>query len=382
MISLKKLLQYPLLLVFGLFILGFSLADTITPPKDYSELENRYLQQRPQLTLRSVMDSSKTGFAQTYETFINDQFVLRDQWIDLKSKSETALLKIENNNIAYGKDGYLFEKYTTLNEERLDRNAGYVQSFAQQLDVPLTVGIVPNSYEILEDKWPLGFHNLDQESYIQEIYQQLSSTAANTLDLFTPLKEHQEEYIYYRTDHHWTTYGAYLGYSAYVRSLGMEPVDLNTLTGHEVSDFYGTYFSKCKKVGTPSDTITYYDIPITSMEYDGKTVDSLYQLDQFQKRDKYAAFLYGNNGVTTIRSENNQNHVDGQTSKVLVIKDSYSNSMVPFLTYQFDEVVVVDLRYLPTGLTQLIEEGDFDQVLLLYNFSSFESDTNLDRLLY
>ncbi len=377
----KKIFHYPLVLLFGLFILGFTLADFITPPQEYSELENRYLQQRPALTLRSLLDSSSTGFAQSYETFISDQFVLRDQWIDLKSKSETALLKIENNNIAYGKDGYLFEKYNTLNQERLDRNVGYVQSFAQGLDIPLTVGIAPNSYAILEDKWPVGFQNLDEKAYIQKIYQQLSATSAQTLDLVAPLQAHNQDYIYYRTDHHWTTYGAYLGYSAYVQSLGMEPVDLSTLTAHQVQDFYGTYFSRCKKTNTPADTITYYDIPITSMEFNGKTVNSLYQYEQFDKRDKYAAFLYGNNGVTTIRSNNNLNHVEGETSRVLVIKDSFSNCMVPFLTYQFDEVVVVDLRYLPAGLNELIQTGDFDQVLLLYCFSSFESDTNLSRLL-
>ena len=301
--------------------------------------------------------------------------------LSVKSKSETALLKIENNNIAYGKDGYLFEKYNTLNQERLDRNVGYVQSFAQGLDIPLTVGIAPNSYAILEDKWPVGFQNLDEKAYIQKIYQQLSATSAQTLDLVAPLQAHNQDYIYYRTDHHWTTYGAYLGYSAYVQSLGMEPVDLSTLTAHQVQDFYGTYFSRCKKTNTPADTITYYDIPITSMEFNGKTVNSLYQYEQFDKRDKYAAFLYGNNGVTTIRSNNNLNHVEGETSRVLVIKDSFSNCMVPFLTYQFDEVVVVDLRYLPAGLNELIQTGDFDQVLLLYCFSSFESDTNLSRLL-
>ena len=377
----KKIFHYPLVLLFGLFILGFTLADFITPPQEYSELENRYLQQRPALTLRSLLDSSSTGFAQSYETFISDQFVLRDQWIDLKSKSETALLKIENNNIAYGKDGYLFEKYNTLNQERLDRNVGYVQSFAQGLDVPLTVGIAPNSYAILEDKWPVGFQNLDEKAYIQKIYQQLSATSAQTLDLVAPLQAHNQDYIYYCTDHHLTTYGAYLGYSAYVQSLGMEPVDLSTLTAHQVQDFYGTYFSRCKKTNTPADTITYYDIPITSMEFNGKTVNSLYQYEQFDKRDKYAAFLYGNNGVTTIRSNNNQHHIEGQTSRILVIKDSFSNCMVPFLTYQFDEVVVVDLRYLPAGLNELIQTGDFDQVLLLYCFSSFESDTNLSRLL-
>ena len=189
----KKIFHYPLVLLFGLFILGFTLADFITPPQEYSELENRYLQQRPALTLRSLLDSSSTGFAQSYETFISDQFVLRDQWIDLKSKSETALLKIENNNIAYGKDGYLFEKYNTLNQERLDRNVGYVQSFAQGLDIPLTVGIAPNSYAILEDKWPVGFQNLDEKAYIQKIYQQLSATSAQTLDLVAPLQAHKKQ---------------------------------------------------------------------------------------------------------------------------------------------------------------------------------------------
>lgn len=366
-----------LVLLFGIFIGVFTVWDLLTPPKNFSEFENRYLKQRPTFSWDGLMDNSYT---QSYESFINDQFVLRNQWIDLKSKAETGLMKIENNGIVYGKDHMLFEKFQAVNEEQLEKNLGFLQEFSAGKD-NLTLAVIPSAYEIYPENLPYGLNQVNQKSEIEGVYTKLGAQM-RTIDLYPTLTEHKDNYIYYRTDHHWTTDGAYLAYVQYCNAKGLEPVSLNTLTRKEVEDFYGTYFNKSKNTSVKPDTLTYFDIPVSNVTIDGVEKEGYLDTAQFEGRDKYAAFLYGNNGLTVLKSKNNQSHQDGKTSRILLIKDSFSNCFAPFLTYNYDEVYIVDLRSFPKGMTELVENTSFDDIFILYNFMNLESDTNLYRLKY
>ncbi|MEA5011037.1 MAG: DHHW family protein [Angelakisella sp.] len=389
--KMKQLKQYPLLIAFGAFILVLFVADMLCFGREYSEMENRFLKQRPKFSVKSLISNEYT---MKYEEFINDQFVGRDQWITIKSVSESVLGKIENNNVAYGKDDYMFEKAPTVDEKTLWNNVGFVQKFLESYPGHVTFGIIPNSYQVLNHKTPVSFPGADQGAYIGEIYSRIG-TSAQTVDLLNAISAHKNEYIYYKTDHHWTTLGAWYGYQAYAQSLGLQYATLEELASylHQVPDFLGTYFSKGKKFDAQKDTITWYDIPVGEVTIDGKTtvmdtdknqipVTGLYDHSKWAVRDKYAAFLYSNNGLTFIPSNNNKNHVDGKVSRVLLIKDSYGNSMAPFLTYSYDEVYVVDLRSLPEKMSELLARVQFDDVLILYNFQSFEMDKNIARLTY
>lgn len=384
--ELKKIKQYPLVVAFTLFVLVFFVANIIEGKREFSDMENRYLQMKPQASWSTVANGK---FMKTYETYINDQFVLRDGWISLKSRVEYAIGKQENNAIVFGKDDYLFEKYDEVSEERLTANTEAVQQFfAQYPDVPATFGIIPNSYMVLSKKLPRGLELLNQYRYISDIYEKLPD-AVNKLNCGEALEAGSEQYIYYRTDHHWTSYGAYLAYAQFVQSRGMQPVALDTLKPTEVPDFYGTYYSKAKLFNAVPDVITWYDIPVADITMDGKRtvedaskneipVTGLYNMQQFEKRDKYAAFLYGNNGVTVVQSMAGAQ----EKERILVIKDSYSNSLVPFLTFHYKELVVVDLRAFGGSVKELMAQYEFDDVLLLYNFENYAQDTNFVRLKY
>lgn len=381
--QLKKILKYPVVLAFFLFIFLFTAVDLVKPDREYSEFENKYLTQRPEFTLASFLNNEWTS---KYETYLNDQFVLRDDWITLKSICESMLLKIENNGIAYGADDYLFEKFTTLAGDSLaqfERNVGYEKTFIDTYGetVPITFTIIPNAYMILPEKLPEGLIQVDQAAYTAPIYEAVGDKA-QVVDFTGALTAHKDEYIFYRTDHHWTTLGAYYAYAAYVESLGMEPVALDSLSGIEVPDFYGTYFSKAKKFDAVADTITYYPIADAGVIIDGQEADGYYDLSKFEVRDKYAAFLRGNNGYTVIKSGVREAPEGQEPSKILVIKDSYANSFVPFLLYNFDEVHVVDLRYSAVSMKELLSTENFDQVLLMYNFMNLVTDTNLYKLGY
>lgn len=388
----KNIIKYPLVLLFAAFIAVFSVTDMFVNRRVFSETENRYLEQKPKFTVKALMDGT---FTTKYETYINDQFVLRDNWISMKSKAEYFIGKQENNSIVYGKDGFMFEKYDRPDDTRIKKNVSDAAVFLEKYSktTPTTFAIIPNSYMIYDNKIPFGLELTNQFEYIDEIYDKVKPTGAMTITLNESLQKHKNNYIFYKTDHHWTTFGAYLAYSDFVTSRGFTPVDYNALKGTEVPNFYGTYFSKTKFFGTKPDIITYLDIPTTSVTIDGKTtledtdksiiqVTGLYNLPQFEKRDKYKAFLYGNNGVTVIKSDNNLSKIDGKTSRILVIKDSYGNSFVPYLTYNYDEVVVVDLRAMPVKMSEFMAENSFDDILFLYNFMNFATDTNIARLKY
>ncbi|MCL2035199.1 MAG: DHHW family protein [Oscillospiraceae bacterium] len=374
----KKWTSYIFLILFASFIFGYSLADCLIPGREYSELENRYLAAMPSFTVSGLFNNTYTL---KIEEHTNDRFLLRDMWITVKSISETALLKIENNNIVYGKDGYMFEKRLTYDSEQLEKNTSSLLSFAEKFPGnSITLIIVPTSDIVLSDKAPRGLRNIDQVPVIEEIYQKAQERGIHTVGLLEPLRRygHKPEIIgvmpFYMTDHHWTALGAYRAYQAYAESLGL-PSEA-PVYNHQVSDFYGTYYSKSKKFNAVPDTIEWFDIPVKSVTINGEPVDGLYDHEKWGQRDKYAAFLHGNNGVTVIDSTGKQ---DDERSKILVFKDSYGNAFAPFLSAYFDEVTVIDLRYF-MEVEKLMNSGDYDEILFLYGFPAFSSETSLVNL--
>ncbi|RGB63789.1 DHHW family protein [Provencibacterium massiliense] len=376
--TLRALREYPWVILFALFILSYTVLDMSFTNKSYSELENRPLKTRPKMSFSTLMSGD---YDEKFDAYINDQFFGRDGWITLKSRTESALLKTENNEIVYGKDGYLFKKYDRIDGEKYQANERYIREFFEKYpQQEITFCVVPNSYEILKDKLPVGLSLVDEAAEIERLYAGLPDnvTAQN---VYSTLWEHRDDYIYYRTDHHWTTYGAYLAVCAYAGERGMTPPPLEAIDSQKVPNFYGTYFSKAKKAGAKADVITYYEVPVRSVTVADEERDGLYDLQKFETRDKYAAFLWGNNNRTVIESDQNLNKVEGKKTRVLLIKDSYGNCFAPFLCYLYDEVVIADLRYLPKA-SDLMEDGQYDDVLLMYNFESLASDGYLAKLRY
>ena len=362
--------------LFGVFLFGITIWDLTLPTRTMSELENRPLTAQATPTLRSIWDGS---FSKRYEQLVSDQFLWRDIWIGIKSITQSALGKIENNGVVYGADGYMFEKAQALDEDQLAANIEHLVSFAQSNPGEnLTLTIVPNSYAIMADYLPRGLNNIDQLSFISDIYDKTSQARWDICDISpTLLSAHQAgEYIYYRTDHHWTTWGAYLAYSEYVRGLGSEPHPWNMYDEKKAPYFYGTYHSKSLLHSAIPDVITYFDIPNLEFSINGVDKDSLYDFSKFDTRDKYSAFLQGNNAISVIKSSN-----PGARGSILLIKDSYGNSLAQFLAANFQEVYVADLRHI-FDISEILTQKEFDQIYLIYNFSSFTSDVHIAKLHY
>ena len=370
--------KYPPFFVFSILVILFTVIDIINSPNEFSELENRKLSQMPILSLKSYID---TSFSSDYEKYINDQFFLRDNWIDLKSRIEYLLGKRENNDIIFGKENYLFKKFTTFNDEMLKNNLNSIITFTNNYNKEVDFFIIPNSYAIYDELTPRYLPLVDQLSLVNSINSYLSlksNNHINTINVAEELLKNKDDYIYYKTDHHWTSYGAYLAYLTYMDYLGLEIVDINNLEKITINNFLGTYYNRSKYFKADSDFITYYNILGLHIEIDGKEQLSLMDLDKFKGSDKYSAFLWGNNGLTKVINENISEERKG--SSILIFKDSYANSFIQFLSYNYEIIDIIDLRYFKESIRNFMKDKDYNEILIMYSFNNLSTDINIRRL--
>lgn len=372
-----------LTVLFCAFIGGMGVISLLLPDKDFSELENRYLQKPPKLSLETL---SSGKFMEDAEDYVSDHILGRDFWVAAKAWSERLSGKKENEGVYFGKEDTLINRVDTPAwedtpaqqgvpaKQGLLTRLGFVDALVGNVDVPVYFGLIPSAAEVWKERLPEGAPTADEKAIIDQLY---FSTGAATIDLYDTLNAHRDEDVYYRTDHHWTSLGAFYGANAICDSLGLEPLDLSNYQKTTVSDqFYGTSFSTSGVRWLPPDHIDAYvpdeGVTVTSW-FNGSPVEgSLYVDSKLEVKDKYAYFLGGNQPLCVIESEKTP---DGP--KVLLIRDSYSDSLAPFLTERFSEIHLFDLRYNLTSIQSYVEEHDIDTVIVLYSFANFTTDDNL-----
>jgi hypothetical protein len=360
--------KQPLSTVITLLTVIILMFDFLGPIRVFSSYENRYLTQRPKLNWQDVIDGK---WMLSYEEFINDQFMIRDGWITLKSLSERFLMKQENNGILFGKEGYLFDKILELNEQAT-LNLRYLAEFEKLVNAPLTSVIIPNSYAIYPHLLPKGAPVIDQLDLIEKWDKNLS-----LIRIDGQLLANNKQSLYYKNDHHWNLKGAYIAYTALCEQWGLTPFSYESFDIEYQADFLGTYYAKAKPSSVIADRLEFIDPNIHSYRVGDKTFSSIIDRSKLSTHDKYGAFLHGNIGLSTVIVNQAEN-----ASRLLVIKDSYANSLIPFLTMHFDEVVIVDLRHFSGSLSSVMQSESFDQILFIQNFSNFISDAHLAMLRY
>lgn len=365
---------------FLIFIFAFTVASIVKPDRNFSSSENRYLAQRPKLTVKEFFAGT---FSEDYEEYITDQFVGRDSWISIKTVAELSLGKKDINGVYIGKDDYLIEMHDDIDEEKAYSNADRMIAFLNEKAKELgsehvSMMIVPTAVEILDNKLPAHAQSFNQMGYIDYMKQNMEGTF---IDVSGVLMEHKDEDIYYRTDHHWTTYGAYLAYREWADALSIKPYEETDFRIEPVADdFLGTLYSKVN-YAKKADTMYLYQVKgDISYELDFnmgmETSDSLYAMEHLETKDKYSVFLNGNNSVVTI--DTTQGRQDGKT--LLIIKDSYAHCFIPFVANHYERVVVIDLRYLKMPISQVLETYKVTDILVLYNAIHFAKDTNMSLI--
>lgn len=367
----------PLLAASALLLLGLAIANLVWPKRDMIELENRKAAQFPAFSVEALLDGRwQSGFAR----WMQDQFLLRDAWINTqRAADEIVFQKAEEGGILLGKDQWMFTKLFTIDDATRQQTAKNVQAvaeFAARYPGKVTFLLAPSASVIYPEALPAGAPMADENALLDDIFAQVGESAA-VIDLREPFTARRDEYLYFKTDHHWTTNGAYRAYEQFCALKGLTPFDRDAHEAVTVEDFQGTHYAATRLWDVENDTITYYPLPnqmtiynITGeAQYEPMTTENLINTDKFATRDKYAAFLDGNNGYSVIEG-------DGEGS-ILVVKDSYANSFIPYLTANYEKIGVVDFRNFKYGLDSTIEREGYDEVLILYNFQTFISDTDL-----
>ena len=356
--------------LFCAFLGGVAVLSLLLPDKSFSPLENRYLQNPPKLSLETLGSGE---FMEDAEKYVSDHIAGRDFWVAAKAWSERLSGKKENDGVYFGKQDTLINRVKDPEPSKLDQDMGYLDALIGNMSVPVYFGLIPSAAEIWRDRLPAGAPTADERAVIDQLY---FSTGASTIDMYGALEAHSEEDLYYRTDHHLTSLGAFYGANAILEAMGLEPLELDSYQKTTVTDqFYGTSFSTSGVRWLPPDSIDTYvpgdGVKVTSYFNGAPEEGSLYVDSKLEVKDKYSYFLGGNQALCVIETE----HTDAPS--VLVVRDSYTDSLAPFLTERFSKIHLFDLRYNLTSIQSYVEEHDIDTVIVLYSFSNFASDDKL-----
>lgn len=399
----------------------------IAPDKTFSDNENRALAQIPKASLKSIADGS---FTSEFENYAQDQLICRDAFMRLKTRTDMAEGKKDNGSVYFGKDGCLFA-IEKIDDKQLEKNIGHLKKFLERLEeerlaeneaedgkkaLEVSVMIVPTATEIMKEQLPKYAPVPDERAAIEKIKSELGNPY-RFVDVAAALEEHSDDYIFYNTDHHWTTQGAWYAFEYWRESLAAEygsdfdrengayfkPLVINDYNIIDVSyDFLGTNYSKAMTASV-SDVIERFDLKTDKPETVRMTImdakenvvkeyDSMYVDEYLKEKDKYSYFIGGNNPIAIIERFKEEGaagaNVSEQTAGVgvsknggkrtiMVIKDSYAHCFIPFLTADYDCIVAVDMRYYHSNPEKLIAEYGVTDILFLYNILNFSQDTNL-----
>ena len=357
-------------ILFGLFLGGILLWSLVLPDRERSETENRTLAQWPAFSWEALKDGSYT---QKVEEYFADQFPLRDEWTGLKAHSEQIIGKTEFNKVYLSEGDTLIAKVEKPDEALLEKSFSYLERLAASTDARVTLGLIPSAAEIWKEKLPAGADSFDQ----RELLDRVESMDISTADLWSSLMAHCEEPIYYRTDHHWTSLGAFYGANALLEALGKEPLQMADFTPEIASEnFCGTLYSQSGIHWLRPDTIEYWvkdeGLSITSWHSGKPQPAPLYEREYLSKKDQYSSFLGGNQPLCVI-----ENEVLTDGSKVLLVRDSYSDSLAPFLAQRFSEVHLLDLRYYRGSVANYAAENGIQEIVPLFSIPNFITDRNL-----
>ena len=359
-------------IVFLAFIFAFFILNTALPDREFSEQENRSLQQRPAFSFDELFSGQYT---KDFEAYTTDQFTLRDEWITLKAASELALGKRQNNGMFLCDGGTIIEPYEAPEDGKLEANMEALNKLVANTDADVYFALIPGKSDIWAHMLPQNAPRDSEKAAIDYCY---SLSDAVNVDIYGKLEEHSGEYIYYRTDHHWTTLGAYYGFSALAESMGLDCPDISEYGGRETvsEEFYGTSWSSSGFSWVEPDSMEIFvtepeGLEITNYPQGSPVEGQLYDWSRLEVKDKYSFFYGGNTPLLEIETG-----VEGAPS-LLILRDSYMDSLSPFLLASYSRIHILDLRYYRASLSDYIAQNGFDDVLVCYSIDNFSTDSNI-----
>lgn len=367
--------NWPLIAFFCGFLAIISILFLCLPPKSVSPVEKRTLEPFPSVSASAIANGR---FEAGMDRYVSDHIPGRTLWVGAYSYFCLATGRNGWNGIYAGKDGYLLREPISPDYEALSRNLSYIRSFLSAAEIPATMLIVPSAGAVLPGKLPQN-HDVYYDAELLSLAKAQLESSASWIDLsssFEPLAE--LEPLFYRTDHHWTSLGAYRAYEALLSQWSISPTPPSQFQVASHPDFYGTSYPKSALWGVKPDTMEIWDqcLPVQVMIYEdpsgeASTASSMFYPDNLAGVDPYSVFLNGNHALTRIVNPS----ANGGT--LLILKDSFANCLAPFLAAHFREIDLIDLRYYrPVDGLSLLEDISADQILFVYSLDDLVQDPN------
>lgn len=381
------------ILWFVALLFGFSAWFLLTPAVCFSEQENRSLRTLPHFSWERLASGE---YSSNINDYFADQFPARDLFVGIKAISEISLGKGENNGVLLGKNGQLAQRLfdvvrhdgTVLSDVDWYDDSFVAQALegiaraAERSSVPFGVMLTGRTLDITASDF--SYPN-ESSKRLQDLTRERIGSLPGYIDTISPLTQKHlwGEYVSYKTDHHWTTLGAYYAYAQAMRSFGMEEEILPASAFEKVlvsNDFYGTLWSKSGLKFVPPDSIEFWLLGNESefsVIADGTPINGFYSKEYLEKKDQYSAFLDGTHDVVRITKK------DGESRPVLLLlKDSFANSLAPFLAQHFDLILLnlSSARSDFTNVTELSLQYNADRVLLVYTLENVIGATKLQKL--
>lgn len=354
--------------IFCAFVLFFAVALLLFPKKVFSEEENRALSVSPTFNTHALLNGE---FASESEAWLNDHFPLRTNLISLKTLVEKASGRNEINGVCYLANGTLSQTLRSIDERKVLNSLSAADSLATRFDGNSLFALAPTAAGVYPDMLPSFSAYPGQDSFIDDCGARLKSIGF--LSLYDALHAHRDEYIYYRTDHHWTTLGGYYAYRDLCGALSLTPLEKGLITERAVADgFRGSLYSKTLDPCIEPDSITarFASGSDIEMHYSNSVRSSVFFPGYLKKKDKYLYFLGANRSRSDIISAG-----ASPEKRLLLIKDSYANCIVPLLAEHYSLITVIDLRTAtPSELTK-ISLSDYSDLLFLFNAVTLTTDS-------
>ncbi len=352
----------------------------IVKDKTYSDQENRVFQQFPSFSLDNYLAGR---FESQLDNYASDQFAGRDLFIKIKSAADLSIGQLKANGVFKAKDSYLFEDIVYPDRKGEDADIEALKAFKEKYKgKKMYFMLVPNAANILKEKLPAGVTTRDQNKDLDAFFTKAEKLGYKTIDVRDELNKAKDKtQVYYRTDHHWTTDGAY---EAYLKAAKVMKLKSGVKYRPYVvkKDFAGTLYSKSGFTNGKNDAIKIYlpedDKALRSVIRYKDTKEKTtkyYVMENLDKKDAYTVFGGTNQSLFSISTPTKANR------NLLVVKDSYANCFIPFLTQDYRTITVVDPRYYYENIATVIKANDIDEVLFLYNANTFFSDNYMRMML-
>lgn len=315
------------------------------------------------------------------DTLIEKSFPGAERAIELRTHLSIAVGNKRIGNV-YINDERLLEEPDALDIGRLMETAGYINEFYHKYSVPTCLAAVPSASEIYTENLPEHVIVTSQLQQLDSFYE-YTDTKIRVVDAYHVLSTFRDDYIFYRTDRKWTSYGAYCVYRSLISKMGYYPLSYDSFAITNVrSDFRGDLYEKCLYSKVVPDILDVYTCEdnrtITSMStFDGTDWNecSLYNYDALENDGNVSFYMGGTEMFTRIETDAENE------KKLLVIKDTLCDNMLPFLIQHYSQVDAVDITKLDRPVSELTDLSQYSQVLILCDADTLENAESFSFLI-